>query len=189
MAVLAVLWGCGTSTEEPTGKALTTNDMPVGNFFRTAATASQGKFDYQSAAKYYQNLYNRDPSDMEALLGLARNYRYIGSAAQAVILLEEALPDNPDIFAVRAEYGKSLVAAGRARTAVEVLNELLEENSDDWELLSALGIAYDFLDEPKKSERAYLRALEIVPQNTSIINNLALSMDLSGKLDDGIDML
>ncbi len=188
MAALALLWGCETPGEEPE-RPLTKNDVPVGNFFRTAATTSQDKFDYQSAAKYYQNLYNRDPNDMEALLGLVRNYRYIGSAVRSVALLEEAMSRNPDVFALRAEYGKALVASGRALDAVEVLKELLEENPDDWELLSALGIAHDLLDNSGNAERAYRAALEITPRNTSVINNLALSLALSGKIDDGISLL
>lgn len=188
MAALAVLWGCETLTEE-SDKPLLKNDMPVGNFFRSAAIFSQDKFDYQSAAKYYRNLYTRDPNDMAALLGLVRNLRYIGSAAQSVALLEEAMPENPGVFAVRAEYGKALVAAGRAMAAVDVLVELLEEIPDDWEILSALGIAYDLLDEPGKAERAYRAALEITPRNANVINNLALSLALSGRIDDGIALL
>lgn len=188
MAALFLLWGCETPTErieEPSSK----NDTPVGSFFRTAAATSQEKFDYQSAAKYYQNLYSRDPDDMEALLGLVRNLRYIGSPAQSAALLEQALPENPDVFALRAEYGKALVASGRAQDAIEVLVDLLREIPDDWELLSALGIAYDFLDDPGKAEHAYRAALEISPRNSSVINNLALSLALSGKIDDGIALL
>ena len=188
MAALVVLWGCETpprSIETPSTK----NDMPVGQFFRTAAETSQNRFDYQSAAKYYQNLYNRDPDDMAALLGLARNFRYIGSAAQSVALLEEALPENPGIFALQAEYGKSLVAAGRGRKAIDYLEELIEEVPDDWELLSALGIAYDLLSESENAERVYRLALEIAPGNSSIINNLALSLALSNNIDEGIELL
>ena len=188
LAALALLWGC----EAPKGELQTSstkNDMPVGSFFRTAAATSQDKFDYQSAAKYYQNLYNRDPNDMQALLGLVRNLRYIGSAGQSVALLEDAMLDNPDIFALRAEHGKALVASGRAEDAIEVLTELLDESPDDWELLSALGIAYDLNDEPDESERAYRAALEITPRNTSIINNLGLSLALSGNINDGIALL
>ena len=188
MAALALLWGCVPS-ELQTAGSLGKNDTPIGEFFRTAATTSQAKFDYQSAAKYYQNLYNRDPDDAGALLGLVRNLRYIGSARQSLNLLEEAMPRFPDEFALRAEFGKSLVASGSAREAVKVLNELLEEAPGDWELLSALGIAYDFLDKPDKAVRAYRAALEITPLNTSVINNLALSLALAGKIDDGIALL
>ena len=188
MAALVVLWGCETpprSIETPSTK----NDMPVGQFFRTAAETSQNRFDYRSAAKYYQNLHGRDPDDMSALLGLARNLRYIGSAAQSVALLEEALPENPGIFALQAEYGKSLVAAGRGRKAIDYLEGLIEEVPDDWEILSALGIAYDLLSESENAERVYRLALEITPENSSIINNLALSLALSNNIDEGIELL
>ena len=186
---LALLWGCETPTEETTAEPSVKNAMPVGNFFRTAAATSQDKFDYQSAAKYYQNLYNRDSDDIEALLGLVRNLRYIGSAAQSLALLEEAIPRHSDVFALRAEYAKSLVASGQAAEAVDTLTGLLEEVPDDWELLSALGIAYDLSDNAGQAEQAYRAALEVAPRNTSIINNLALSLALSGKIDEGIAIL
>ena len=188
MAALVLLWGCETPTQS-TDRPASKNDSPFGDFFRTAAETSQDKFDYQSAAKYYQNLHKRDPNDMAALLGLARNLRYIGSAASSLALLEEALPGNPGNFAIRAEYGKSLVAAGRGRRAIDYLTELLEEIPDDWELLSALGIAHDLLGESGKAERAYRSALEITPENPSIINNLALSLALSDQIDEGIALL
>ncbi len=187
--VLASLWGCVTPAEETTAEPSTKNDMPIGNFFRTAAATSQEKFDYESAAKYYQNLYNRDANDMEALLGLVRNLRYIGSAARSLAILEEAMPIHPDVFALRAEYAKSLVASGQAEDAVNTLSGLLEEVPDDWELLSALGIAYDLTDNSGQAEQAYRAALEVAPRNKIIINNLALSLALSGKIDDGIAML
>ena len=188
MAALVLLWGCETPTQS-TDRPASKNDSPFGDFFRTAAETSQDKFDYRSAAKYYQNLHKRDPNDMAALLGLARNLRYIGSAASSLALLEEALPGNPGNFAIRAEYGKSLVAAGRGRRAIDYLTELLEEIPDDWELLSALGIAHDLLGESGKAERAYRSALEITPENPSIINNLALSLALSDQIDEGIALL
>ena len=188
MVALVLLWGCGSPTVD-FNKPLEGNVLPVRDFFHTAAATSQGKFDYQSAAKYYQNLYNRDSNDMLALLGLVRNLRYIGLAAQSVALLEEALPENPDILALRAEYGKSLVASGQAEDAIESLTELLEEIPDDWELLSALGIAYDLIEDPEKAERAYRAALENSPRNSSVINNMALSLALSGKIVEGIALL
>lgn len=189
VVALALLWGCGTPTKETTAEPSGKNNIPVGNFFRAAATTSQDQFDYQSAAKYYQNLYNRDSNDIAALLGLVRNLRYIGSAAQSLALLEEAMPRHPDVFALRAEYAKSLVASGRAVDAVDELTGLLEEVPDDWELLSALGIAYDLTDNAGQAEQTYRAALEVAPKNTSIINNLALSLALSGKIDNGIAML
>ena len=188
IAASTFLWGC-TDGDSETARPVTKNDMPVENFFRTAAATSQDKFDYQSAAKYYQNLYNRDPTDIAALLGLVKNLRYIGQAAQSVAVLEQTEPDNLKIFAVRAEYGKSLVASGRALVAIEVLVEMLKEIPDDWELLSALGIAYDLNDDSANAERSYHAALDVTPRNASVINNLALSMALSGRIDEGISLL
>ena len=120
IALTGVLWGCETPAEAPQKEETGT---PVSNLLRTAAAESQSTFDYPAAVGYYQSLYTRDPDDAEALLGLARNLRYIGSSDQAATLLSENMPKHPDLVALRAEYGKALVASGQAVEAVSSLTE------------------------------------------------------------------
>ena len=186
IALTGVLWGCETPAEAPQKEETGT---PVSNLLRTAAAESQSTFDYPAAVGYYQSLYTRDPDDAEALLGLARNLRYIGSSDQAATLLAENMPKHPDLVALRAEYGKALVASGQAVEAVSSLTETHRQAPDDWKVLSALGIAYILLDDPAKAQESYLAALAISPSNASVLNNLALSMALSGSIDEGIELL
>ncbi len=162
----------------------------VGDFLRTAAITSQGSYNYPAAANYYQSLYSRDPDNMEALLGLVQNLRYIGSAPQAVTMLREAMEQGRATeTALRAELGKALVASGQTTEAIASLTETSIMIPDDWEVLSALGIAYDLNDDPKNAHISYRKALAISPNNVSVINNLALSLALSGAIDEGIDLL
>ena len=189
-AVLGFLWGCESdgamdrAVEEESAA-----EAPMANFLRSAAASSQDSYNYMAAVNYYHSLHNRDPDDLEALLGLARNLRYIGSAGQAAEMLEEALAEHPENVAMRAELGKALVASGRTADAIDSLNETIELAPDDWEVYSALGIAYDLFDDPGKAQESYRTALELSPQNMSVINNLALSVALSGQIDKGIAML
>ena len=162
----------------------------VGDFLRTAAISSQGSFNYPAAVNYYQSLYSRDRDNMEALLGLARNLRYIGSAPQAVTMLREGMgTGRAEETLLRAELGKALVAAGQPAQAIASLTETAEMIPDDWEVLSALGIAYDLNGNPEKAHESYRKALAISPNNISVINNLALSLALSGSIREGIDLL
>ena len=82
------LWGCETLEKGPALGA--EGDGPIGEYLRTAAADSQNSFNYPSAVNYYQNLYTRDPDDLDAALGLARNLRYIGASGQAADLLAKA---------------------------------------------------------------------------------------------------
>lgn len=181
------LWGC-QSTPDP--EVTSTADMaPVSGFLRTAATTSQDSRNYAAAVGYYQSLYTRDPSDIEVVLGLARNLRYIGSAEQSLDILRAATLEHPDRPDLNAEVGKSQLAVGLTEEAIETLREVVKESPEDWQAISALGIAYDQVEEYEKAQAQYRAALEVSPKNVSIINNLALSKALSGDLKEGIEIL
>ena len=189
-AALGFLWGCesdGAADKAVEGEREA--QAPMGNFLRSAAMSSQNSYNYMAAVNYYHNLRNRDPDDLDALLGLTRNLRYIGSASQAAEMLEQALAEHPENLAMRAELGKALVASGRTAAAIASLSETIQLSPGDWEIRSALGIAYDLLDDPGKAQESYRTALELSPGNMSVINNLALSLALSGRIDEGVAML
>ena len=181
------LWGCGTLEMGP--ELSDAGSAPIGAFLRTAAVDSQKSFNYASAVNYYHNLYTRDPDDLDATLGLARNLRYIGASGQAVDLLAKAVLDNPELTALRAELGKAQLASGEPAEAAATLLRVSQEEPGNWEVLSALGIAHDILGQPDSAQRHYRAALELSPNNRSVVNNLALSMALSGDIDRGITLL
>ena len=110
-AALALLWGCGTPSPETVAKPSVKNDMPVGNFFRTAATRSQDIFDYRSAAKYYQNLYNRDADDMQALLGLVDALCLQCRILPHHVTLDATAGDRSDLESAGARLRRHLLAA------------------------------------------------------------------------------
>ncbi len=178
------LWGCGTPAEE-----LDQSAEPIGEFLRSAAAASQNSYNYPVAVNYYQNLYNRDPDDTDALLGLARNLRYIGAAGQAADLLAAAVSDHPELTALRAELGKAQLASGQVAEAAATLKRVSDEEPGNWEVMSALGIAHDMLGQAAVAQRHYHTALELSPNNLSVVNNLALSLALSGDINRGITLL
>jgi Flp pilus assembly protein TadD len=196
LAVVVLVSACETDGGDDPATVMEEADMEpgkgaVGDFLRTAAITSQGSYNYPAAVNYYQSLYSRDPNNMEALLGLAQNLRYIGSAPQAVTMLREAMLQEAwaDDAVLRAELGKVLVASGQTSEAIASLSETSLMIPDDWEVFSVLGIAYDLNGDSENAHISYRKALAISPNNISVINNLALSLALSGAIDAGIDLL
>ncbi len=104
-AVSAFLWACDKPPGEPELEAIDAADEPIRDFLRTAAATSQNSSNYAAAVNYYRSLHVRDASDIEAILGLARNLRYIGSANEATKLLKDGLDQYPDRIDLRAELG------------------------------------------------------------------------------------
>lgn len=188
-AVSAFLWACDKAPGEPEIAAIDAADEPIRDFLRTAAATSQNSSNYAAAVNYYRSLHVRDSNDIEAILGLARNLRYIGAANEATKLLKEALDQFPDRIDLRAELGKAQIAMGEAADAVETLAEATKASPSDWRSLSALGIAYDLLENYSQAQASYWAALEVSPKNIAVLNNLALSKALAGELAEGISIL
>jgi len=184
---LLVLGGCQSTS--PLKATPETENKSVSEFLRTAAVSSQRANNYGAAVNYYQSLYARNPKDLEAVLGLARNLRYIGDTGEATNILEKALEDRPDDADLLAALGKTKLAEGKAQEALEALSVAAEVKADDWRLLSAQGIAYDLLGQYDDAQAKYTAALELTPNNLTVLNNLALSKALSGDLDGGVQVL
>ena len=178
-----------TNVEDVATTAPTQKDEPISNFLRSAAERSQDTNNYEAASGYYQNLQSRDPGDLNATIGLARNLRLSGQADEAVRMLTASLRENPSRLDVKAELGKAQLASGLSREAIVTLSDVVTQVPGDWRALSALGIAHDVTGDPEKAQQLYNLALVVSPNAVSVLNNLALSLTLSGNLASGIATL
>lgn len=171
--------GCATdSIEEAINESL----------FQAALEAGL-KGDYSSAAGHYSKLRERLPDDRAALLGLAQNLRYLGSARDAVRLLEEksdAFSGDPVFL---SELAKAKIATGASSDAIALLKEALEYDSANWAIHAALGIAYDMVENYGQAQDSYRDALAVSNDNPRVLNNLAISSALSGNLEKAVEIL
>lgn len=127
------------------------------------------------------------------VIGAARNLRYAGeidSALEVISIYERELKKageirtNGEILspAVLLEFSKSSISNKNLDAAVAKLKKLVDLGIRDWEIYSVLGIAYDYKNEFDKAMDAYKTALEISPDNPDVINNMGLSLALSGDI-------
>jgi len=100
--------------------------------------------------------------------------------AGAVRVLSQLMLVAPDDARVVGEYGKVLVQQGRPREAVDFLTRAVQLQPGDWTLYSALGIAYDQINDFADARTAYDRALAIRPGEAVVFNNYAMSRMLAG---------
>jgi Flp pilus assembly protein TadD len=161
----------------------------IENSLRKVAYASQQTQDYGAAVIYFQRLHIKDPEDVEAALGYARNLRYNGTPARAVQVLEESLTEGLENPRLLSELGRALIASGKPGRAVTPLTEAISTGLRNWQAYSALGIANDQLGRHTKARSYYLEAQILSPENTAILNNMALSWAMSGDLDRSLVIL
>ena len=96
VALALLLAGCASGDEE--GEAVAGGELVpataateglYASFFDAAVAAERGR-DFVSAITFYNSLYQRDPYELKTVLGLARNFRYVGAPERAVTVLNTA---------------------------------------------------------------------------------------------------
>ena len=165
------------------------NQKEVVQTLHDVATISQKSRDYEGAVRYYRSLYQRDPKDPTAALGLIKNMRLLGHLDQAQAIAADALRNNPNSQSIVAELGKLQLAAGRMNAAIKTLTQAVLMAPADWRARSALGIAYDMVGNHTGAQASYGEALKVADGQIALLNNLALSKALEGDLNGAITQL
>jgi len=157
------------------------------NLAPVAARAEQNR-SYEEAAKLYGTLLSQDPTNRGYLLKLAKNLRYSGLTQNAIDLLTR--PETPgDDPMVMLELGKCYLAADQLNLALPVLQKSKAAAPLNWEAPSTLGVVLDYLGQNQAAQQEYAVALQLSPENPTILNNLALSLAQEGRLDEAIATL
>lgn len=154
-----------------------------------SAASLETKGEYDAAANQYRSLLGHEPGNRAARLGLARNLRYSGNPKSAVQALMEVGADKSDDIELLLELGKDMVALVKAEEAIGHLKNAVKAGGEDWEVYATMGIGYDLLQSYDEAWTAYARALKLSPGNGQVLNNMAISAALNGKLGIAIKIL
>ena len=152
------------------------------------AKGAEDANDYEKAASHYDRIYARHPQNKAALLGYARNLRYLGLATDAIKALQSWKSLDTHLV-LKLELGKAQLAASLINDALITFTQIVENDPTQWEAHSALGIIHDRLNDFEEAHASYQRALQLSPDNIGVKNNFALSLSQDGKLDRAITML
>jgi len=170
-AALSLLLGaCATSPTLPDTGTLNAQDAQA----------------YNEAIGHFENMVAANPSEIEGVLGLARNLRWAGRATDAQQVLDNARDRFGGDGRYLAELGKVRLILGDSATGVRLLNDAAVKVATDWRLYSALGIGLDYQENYPAAETAYRKALDMCPDDAAVMNNLGISQGLSGRLDRAI---
>lgn len=151
-----------------------------------AALMAEAQHNYLEAAQHYQSLLARDSGNLDLAFALARNLRYGGSGQQAVDLVNSLIVREGRTPRLLTELGKAYVSIDQMNLAVPVLEEVRGMTPDQWDVHTALGVAYDYEGRFDDARGAYATAMQLSPRNPDILNNLALSQAQAGDLDGAI---
>ena len=102
--IMAILFsgGCLQSTKNITEKTGTINAA-----LWELANGSEAANEYEKAASYFDRIYQSDPKNKKALLGYARNLRYLGLPKESIKAIQSALKNIDIDTDLKIELAKS----------------------------------------------------------------------------------
>ncbi|MEM9277131.1 MAG: tetratricopeptide repeat protein [Pseudomonadota bacterium] len=126
--------------------------------------------------------YAKKPKDKNVGLYYANVLRATGRNEQALAVMQQMVIHHPEDNDVLSAYGKALAATGNFAKALKVIERAQRPDRPDWRLFSAQGAILDQLDRSQEARQYYRKALDIVPNEPSVLSNLGMSYVLTGDL-------
>jgi len=159
----------------------------VGGLFDRTPTAERrsqprDEDEWRREAEVAGERYRANPKDATAALRYSEALRRTGQRAQAAAVLQQATIANPQDKRLLGAYGRALAEVGDLAQAMEMLNRAHTPENPDWRILSAQGAVYDQMGRHDEARRYYVSALNIVPDEPSVLSNMGLSYALSKDL-------
>lgn len=110
----------------------------------------------------------------------ARALREAGNKSRALGILEKTAGADKDP-ALLLERGLLTLELGQPQAAEELLKQAHDPKAPDWRQYSGLGASLSAQGKQQAAQAEFAKALALAPDNTSVLNNLALSYALDGK--------
>lgn len=172
LLTLALLASCATKRGETTGSIPRTN----------AAIDQMSAAELASTTRRVGEAYAKDPKNRDIGLQYAAVLRMTGKNAQALAVMRQIAILYPRDREVLAAYGKALAGAGELEQALGTISRAQTPDRPDWKLKSAEGAILDQLGRSDAARLAYRDALDIKPNEPSVLSNLGMSYLLTRDL-------
>lgn len=147
----------------------------TGSIAASSTATPRTEAEWRRSLEIWGDRYKSNPNDAEAAIGYARALRATEQRAQAVAVLEQASIRNPNHMQLLGAYGRALADAGQYQQALDALSKAHTPDNPDWRILNAQGAVLDQMGRHADAQKHYTAALKIVPDEPSILSNLALS--------------
>ncbi len=136
--------------------------------------------DVLAQAAFWMREYDLNPGDLESAIKLSAAIRKLGNPQRAVEITQTTRALYPRDPYLAAEYAASLIASERSVDAMEPLDQALNYAPAYGRLWSLKGAALDQQEQYELARKYYTRALDITPNDPSVMANMGLSYALSG---------
>lgn len=143
--------------------------------------------DITAAIPIYRRAHALAPLEPVPLMRLAETLHSVGAYREAGNAWDRILRIDGNDFDARVGYGKTLAALGQPTLALEQFR-LATEIGSSAAAYNGIGVANDMLGQADAAQAAYRQGLEN-ERNVKLLNNLGLSLALSGEVEEAIAIL
>lgn len=153
------------------------------------ADASRSVGDYANAINLYRHAATMEPKSPDPFAALGETLLAMDKPDEAIINYNAALKLSPhDQVALRG-LAKAYLKTARPDLASSPLSIAYRDNPNDPKLLQLVGVADDFIGQHGNAQVRYRQGLRLAPADRSLALDLALSLALSEKFDEAINMM
>ncbi|MGO4840971.1 tetratricopeptide repeat protein, partial [Rhizobiaceae sp. 2RAB30] len=131
--------------------------------------------ELEGAANSLGAAFARNPKDKGTAMRYAAVLQMNGRSDQALAVMRQLAIGYPKDRDVLASYGKALAAAGQLEPALDAVRRAQTPEYPDWKLVSAEAAILDQLGQPAEARNLYRRALDLKPDEPSVLSNLGMS--------------
>ncbi|MEY9782960.1 tetratricopeptide repeat protein [Sinorhizobium fredii] len=178
VAVALMALALGGCAGQQGKKELTTGSIPK----LSKPVQSMNATELAAAAENIGQTYERDPKNREAGLNYANLLRMSGRNEQALAVMQQVAINHPSDREVLGAYGKAQAAAGQLEQALQTIGRAQTPDRPDWKLKSAEGAVLDQLGRSSDARLRYREALDLQPNEPTILSNLGMSYLLTKDL-------
>lgn len=171
-ALVLTVSGCAT-TNKP--DRMSTGSIPAATRSYEHMNMDQLRQAEETAGKTYE----RSPKDKSVGMNYASVLMMTGKNTQALAVMQQIAIANPADREVLAAYGKAQAAAGQLEQALSTIQRAQTPDRPDWRLYSAEGAVLDQLGRSNEARSRYRQALDLKPNDPSVLSNLGMSYVLS----------
>ncbi|AWW74009.1 SPOR domain-containing protein [Erythrobacter sp. KY5] len=125
----------------------------------------------------------RRPRDLRSLLEAGEASLEVGDYDAAAGFYGRAADLEPNDARVKLGLGRVYLRSGRPLEAIQLFNAANASGASARDLLPDQALAFDMVGDQEAAQAAYLRSLELAPQNSEVRRRLALSYAISGDAD------
>lgn len=170
-------------------RAAAGNEQGAGaNILLRTARSARDSGDLSNAVTLYKNAYELAPGRADIAAELGQTLTALGANNEAAEVYRDALANNPKNVDALRGLGNALISLNQPRLALEQFQAALALKPDP-RIYNSMGVAYDMSGENQTAQASYRSGLTLAANDTSLRNNLALSMALSGDYEQAIRLL